>query len=290
LFELLVRVEAGLDHPEEDITAVAKDEALALAATAEAAISSLAETFARGRLVAEGARVALVGRPNAGKSSLLNALLGRERAIVCAEPGTTRDTLEESAELSGAPAVLIDTAGFRERCADAAEAIGLERAEIALETADVALLVVDGSRPENPEDGRVHERIRAAAAARGRPLISVVNKADALASCWEGQPGLLRVSAKNATGLGELSGAVAAELSRDGGPADEGALVTSARHHEALSRAAAALARAGKLSGPWEDRFARDLREAISALGEIDGATTTEDLLGAVFSKFCVGK
>ncbi len=284
LFELLVEVEARLDHPDEDLPGVPPARASALVSGAMSALERLAASYAKGRVLSDGARVCLIGRPNAGKSSLLNALLGRERAIVCAQPGTTRDTLEEPAEFSGAPALLIDTAGLRESCVDAAEKIGLERAEAALGSADVALLVIDGSRPEDEEDRRVHARIRAAA---GR-LIPVVNKADVLDACWERQPDALRVSAKAGTGVRELE----RELARALGPADDATLVTSARHHDALCRAAGALGAALEtLSTPrWEDRFARDVRDALDALGEIDGAVTTEDLLGAVFSRFCVGK
>lgn len=289
LFEMLARVEAGLDHPEEDLPSLPLAEARGEARRALEAVSTLAHSYERGRLAAEGARVCLVGRPNAGKSSLLNALLGRERAIVCPEPGTTRDVLEELATVEGAPAILIDTAGLRECSSDSAEGIGQRRASEALETSDVSVLVVDGSRAPDDEDARVHARLRAEARAARRPLVEVVNKADVLAACWEGQAPL-RVSARRGTGLAALSAAVAASLEATAGPGDEGELVTSARHRDALQRAARALRCALSPEAASHDRLARDLRDALSALGEIDGATTSEDLLGAIFSRFCVGK
>ena len=293
LLEVLVRIEACLDHPEEDIASLSPPEAAASLEAARAPIARLAETFALGRLAGEGARLALVGRPNAGKSSLLNALLGRERAIVCPEPGTTRDTLEEPSEIGGLPAVLVDTAGLREDCADAAEREGVSRAEAALENCDAAVLVVDGARAPTEEDARLHARIVESARKRGTPLVAALNKAD-LGRAWDGAalPRTVAVSARFGTGLEELKRALAETLGAGGDR--EPVLVTSARHAQALRRAADEMTLAAEaavtLGGRWEDRAACHLREALRQLGLILGEGAPDETLHAVFARFCVGK
>jgi tRNA modification GTPase len=293
LLDLLVRVEACLDHPEEDIPSLTPAQASAEFAAARAPIARLADTFALGRLAGEGPRLALVGRPNAGKSSLLNALLGRERAIVCAEPGTTRDTLEEPAELAGMPAVLVDTAGLREDCADPAEREGIARAEAALETCDAAVLVIDAARAPSEEDARLHARIVEAARRRGTPLVAALNKAD-LGRAWDGAalPQSVFVSARLGTGLEELRSRLAESLGAGGDR--EPLVVTSARHAQALRQAAEELTMAqdavARHGSRWEDRAACNLREARRQLGLILGEGAPDETLHAVFSRFCVGK
>ncbi|MDE2312613.1 MAG: tRNA uridine-5-carboxymethylaminomethyl(34) synthesis GTPase MnmE, partial [Elusimicrobia bacterium] len=179
ILDALVRVEANLDHPEEDIPSLSAQELQAALAAPAKLIADLAATFARGRILAEGARVCLVGRPNAGKSSLLNALLGRERAIVSAAPGTTRDTLEEEVLISGAAAVLVDTAGLREEGgADEVEQAGMARTRAALSSCDLTVLVLDGGRAQTQDDERVRQEILGAAAHDGRPVVTVLNKSD----------------------------------------------------------------------------------------------------------------
>lgn len=294
LLELLARIEAGLDHPEEDLPRLESARAIESLDALRRPVSILAESFRRGRLIAEGARVCIVGRPNAGKSSLLNALLGRSRAIVCPAPGTTRDTLEEEADLSGIPAVLIDTAGLREDCQDPAEKAGLERAQAALETSDLALLVMDRSRPLDGEDERVHRRLLEAAAKAGRPVLRVLNKSDlppriGAVDCDA------EVSAETREGLAELIALIARNLAGTSAGGENGALlVTSLRHHESLRRAHDELSRAeAEVSAhpqAWEDRASCHLREALRALDEITGAGAPDEVLSAVFSRFCIGK
>ena len=296
ILDLLVRIEACLDHPEEDIPGLEAEEARAALEAARRPVEALQATFAAGRLAAEGARLALVGRPNAGKSSLLNALLGRRRAIVTPEPGTTRDTLEEPFELQGRAAVLVDTAGLREAGADEAEREGMARAEAAFESCDAAVLVVDGARRQDEEDARVHARLVELARRRGTPLIAALNKADLAGGGGAALSGLdaepLRVSATAGTGLDELRSRLAQAVGA--GAAPEAVVVTSARHAEALRRAAAELREAEatveRHGSAWEDRAAFHLREALRGLGGILGEGASDEALHEIFSRFCVGK
>ncbi len=295
LLDLLVRLEASLDHPEEDIPTIAAAEFGANIESLSQEIESLAKTFATGRLIREGARIAIVGRPNAGKSSLLNALLGRERAIVCPTPGTTRDTLEEPAVLDGLPSILIDTAGLRCEAADPAERIGMERAELALSACDLGLLVIDGSRPVGEEDTLVHRRILMEAAKAGRKVISVLSKADLPLRATTHSTNALPVSTLQAQSLQKLVAHIAQTLAADRARAgSESALVSSTRHYDALSRAAEELELARRATqdwpGQWEDRAASRLRSSLAALDEIIGPGAPHELLDAIFSRFCLGK
>jgi tRNA modification GTPase len=294
LFELLVRIEATLDHPEEDIPGLRGEEIIAELEALRLPLSRLADTFSSARLGPEGPRLALLGAPNAGKSSLFNSLLGRRRAIVDAAPGTTRDTLEEPALLAGEASVLVDTAGLREDCADAAEREGAARARAALETCDAAVLVVDAARAPSAEEALLHERIVAEAGRRGTPLVCALNKSD-LGRAWDGAalPGAVPVSARLGTGLDELRAALAAAVG--GRPADDASLVvTSARQAAELDAAAAEIAAAEaavrRHPGRWEDLAACSLREALRRLGLLLGEGADADALGAIFARFCVGK
>ncbi len=286
ILELLVRIEANLDHPEEDIPSMSAEEFAKSCARCAEGISRLASTHQRGRLVHGGAKIAIVGRPNAGKSSLLNALLGRDRAIVCPEPGTTRDTLEEPADLKGLRAVLIDTAGLRDDAHDAAEKIGIERAERALEAADFALLVIDGSREVSDEDRRLHDRI----VRRGRGLLSVLSKSDLGSRGGDFPQDSIRVSSISGEGLELLTAKIKHALGAK--EAREPILVTSVRHHQALLRARSEIEEAANTAAEsrWEDRAASRLRQSLRALDEITGPAAGDEVLAQIFSKFCVGK
>lgn len=290
LFDLLVRVEAGLDHPEEDIPPLSPAEARAALAAARARILELAASHARGRLIAEGARVCLVGRPNAGKSSLMNALLGFERAIVCREPGTTRDVLEEPAVLGKLPSVLIDTAGLSAQNVDEADRLGQERTRKALNGADLAVLVVDGSRPLLAEDTKIHESIQAQAHDAGIPVLIVLNKADL--GVESDLTNAITVSALKGTGIAALVESISTKLDNSG--AETPMLVTALRHRDCLNNAAAELDCAMALCDApprdWQPLAAHHLRTALKRLGEITGEDAGESLLDAVFSRFCVGK
>lgn len=245
------------------------------------------------RAVREGVRVPIVGRPNAGKSSLFNALLGEERAIVTAEPGTTRDRVSERLELAGVLVTLSDTAGVRD-AAGPIETLGVERALATLEGAAVVLWVVDGATAFEPPDARF------AAALAGRRVLAVLAKADlpARASAAElvwgdGQrpERVVRVSAATGGGLSELRSALAALLGAEETGGLAGA-VANPRHADALARAREALERAATAAtdGAPGEIVALELRESLWALGEVTGRHVADDLLDRIFARFCIGK
>jgi len=290
LLELLAELEVRLDHPEEDIAALPAAAADAAMADAAARLERLIAGFARGRARREGARVGLFGSPNAGKSTLLNALLGRERAITAPEPGTTRDLLEEQAELAGLPVVLVDTAGLRDGATDPAEREGIARAERALESCEVAVLVVDAANPDG-RDAAARETVAAAAARRGARLVVALNKMDLAGGSTDAEG--VRCSALTGQGVGELEAAIAAAAST--AATDEGeSLLDDARQKDALASALGELAAAREelaaRPGAWEDRAADRLRRALSLVGEARGEGASDEVLDEIFSKFCVGK
>ena len=289
LIGALAYLTALVDFPEDDVP---EQEVLVPLRAALAQTERLYRGADQGMVYRYGARAVLVGRPNAGKSSLLNALLQVDRAIVTPVAGTTRDTLEETANLDGVPVVLIDTAGITETD-DPVERIGVERSQRALATADIVLLVVDQSAPLTEEDMAI------AALTHGRPTILVGNKAD--------QPSLLNpapliaahstlqahviTSAATGAGLSELGGTVARTLLGNSGLTGE-TLVTNPRHRDALNRSVEHLQSAVQAleSGIPIDLVAVDVTAAVQALGEVTGETVGEDLLATIFSRFCIGK
>jgi tRNA modification GTPase len=289
LIGALAYVTALVDFPEDDVP---EQEVLQPLRAALAQVEQLYRGADQGILYRYGARAALVGRPNAGKSSLLNALLQVERAIVTPVAGTTRDTLEETANLGGVPVVLIDTAGITET-SDPVERIGVERSRRALASADVVLLVLDQAAPLSAED------LAIGALTHGRPTILVCNKAD-LPALLDPAPliavhSTLRAqaatSAATGQGLTELGAIVAHTLLGDASLAGE-TLVTNPRHRDALSRSLEHLgsAVAALEHGVPVDLVAVDLTAAVQALGEVTGETVGEDLLATIFSRFCIGK
>jgi len=287
--DALAYMTALVDFPEDDVP---EAEVLQPLRTALAEIERLYRGAEQGILYRYGARAVLVGRPNAGKSSLLNALLQVERAIVTPVPGTTRDTLEETANLGGVPVVLIDTAGIVETD-DPVERIGVERSRQALAAADIVLLVLDRSAPLSDED------LAIAALTFGRPTVLVANKADLeprlqAAPLLEAHPSLratAETSALSGVGLDSLGDIVARALL--GTEALTGqTLVTDPRQRDALGRAAVYIRAAIEAleAGVPVDLAAVDVTGAVQALGEITGETVGEDLLAAIFSRFCIGK
>ncbi|MDE7261479.1 MAG: tRNA uridine-5-carboxymethylaminomethyl(34) synthesis GTPase MnmE [Oscillospiraceae bacterium] len=289
LLDLTSQFYAVVDYPDEDIEDLRREDMLRTLAEAEETLQALLATFRRGKILRQGVPTAILGRPNAGKSSLLNALLGYDRAIVTSVAGTTRDTVEEKAVVGGVLLRLIDTAGIRDT-GDAVERLGVERAQKAAAAAELVLLVLDGSQPLTAED-------RAAAeAAQGSPHVIVIrNKCDLpqavdRVSLEAGFPPALPVSAKEGTGLDNLEAAVAALF--PAGEVPPGHVLTNARQAEAVSRAAGALrgAREALEGGLTPDAALTDTERALNALGELTGRTLREDLVSRIFERFCVGK
>ncbi len=290
--DLLAQMEAEVDFDEDEVPPM--DRAL-LASTLDSLHRRLEDALAtagRGIMQRHGVRVALVGSPNVGKSSLMNALLSTDRAIVTEIPGTTRDVLEESFDLDGVPIVLSDTAGLRDTH-DLVESLGVERSSRALEGADAVILVLDASRPLLGNDETAAARVRSAA----KPTIVALNKRDlphAVRATDVGDlaPNALIVhTAAIREDVNELREALRHVIGLAG--ADGGlALVASVRHQEALTRARDELAAARRAVADDQpsDLVSIGVRGAVNALGEITGESATEDLLDVIFSKFCIGK
>jgi tRNA modification GTPase len=279
LTELRVLTEAMLDFPEEDVDSLHRTDAAGRLAAVRADLLDLLGRSRQGSLLATGIRVVLAGRPNVGKSSLLNRLAGEERAIVTAVAGTTRDALREPVEIGGVPIILVDTAGLRPS-GDEIERLGMERTRLELASAAVVLAVFEaGGGAEPLED-----------VPAGAARIDVFNKLDLaprFALPAAGPHAAVAVSAKTGAGMDSLRDAIlrAAGWSSTG----ESVFLARQRHLDALERARGHLAAAAHESGRWEF-FAEELRLAQVALGEITGELTADDLLGEIFARFCVGK
>jgi tRNA modification GTPase len=287
LVDVLAYLEASIDFVEDEIPA--QDVVTPLRETA-AELEEILASADRGLIYRQGIRAAIVGRPNVGKSSLLNALLRGERAIVTSIPGTTRDTLEETVNVRGVPLVLVDTAGIRAETDDEVERIGVERSQAALERADLALLVIDGSQPLTDADWDI------AALIGGKPALMVVNKSDLprrrIAADLLPSVARLRVSALTHKGVESLEEAIVELVFGGAVTTADTPLVSNPRHQASLKRAIdhVGAAEGGQLGGLSPDLVAIDVREAVDALGEITGETVSEDLLEAIFSNFCIGK
>ncbi len=294
LADLCAHFHAVLDYPDEDIAPFEAEELAGALKEAAGELDALAATYERGRLLNEGAPCAIVGRPNAGKSTLFNALLGYDRAIVTDIPGTTRDTVEERANFGGVLLRLIDTAGLRE-AGDEAERLGVERSRRAVARAELILAVTDGAGEFTREDREALEL----AASSGRPWIWIASKRDLTgptalwATGWEGNApaAAVSLSAKTGEGLKELEQAVSA-LYPEPPASRAGAMLTNARQAEAAGRAREAVRRgaAALEAGLSPDAVVADVEEAMSALGELTGRTVSEDVTARIFERFCVGK
>jgi tRNA modification GTPase len=286
-------LEAEIDFSDEDIALPSRAEIAASIERLRCEVATLADTFTRGRIVREGVHAAIVGKPNAGKSSILNLMLGAERAIVTATPGTTRDVIEDSIAIGGFAVTLADTAGIREST-DEIERLGIERSARAASDADLLLVIFDGSRPFEEDDARI------VALAAGRAGLALINKRDLpqrLTIAELRSHGLemptLAVSALNPEDAGRIRDELerAADALVAAPPADEVA-VSRERHREALMRASSSLeaARQSALAAMPPEMIAVDIMAAGDALGQITGAVTSEDVLDAVFREFCIGK
>jgi len=288
--DLLAEIEAAIDFPEEDIEL---DNAQVLGTNTGlllADMDHIISTFDSGRILRDGLNILIFGRPNVGKSSLMNSLLGEARAIVTDIPGTTRDTIEEELILAGIPLRLVDTAGIR-NTDDPVEKEGVRRARIKVDSADLILLVIDGS------SGLTDDDLMALEFCRGRDVLVVLNKSDLgslpIPEILEGLS-LVRVSALDGIGLDVLIQAIKERFSGSGNATDirETVVITDRRHRQALLLAREALSRFRKIltEGLSPEFGAVELHEALDAVGEITGETTPDDILDRIFTKFCIGK
>ena len=291
LVELIALLEAGIDFAEDDVDVTPQAEIARRIGALTPPLTALEASFARGRIIHDGLTLAIVGRPNAGKSSLFNRLVERDRAIVTATPGTTRDTVTERISLDGIPLELVDTAGLRE-AAEEVEQLGIQRSREALADAALVVVVLEATQPLNDEERRL------LAAIEGRPAVVAVNKSDLIANLpASGRPlpncaGLpaLATSALTGEGIPALRERILALAT--GGAAAEPGMLTSLRHQQAIAATLAALAdavQANAESIPHE-MILLDLYRALGALDSLTGQTTPDDILNLIFSTFCIGK
>jgi len=293
LLQVLAEIEASIDFPEEEDVPETRLEALAghLAAL-EAGCAELLEGAEAGRVYRDGLGVAIVGKPNVGKSSLLNALLREKRAIVTDVPGTTRDVIEETVNIRGLPVRLLDTAGLRET-ADTVERLGVARTRDAVAGADLVLVVLDAASGLEDEDRRV------LALARGKPLVVLINKVDlapagidpdAVRALVDGP--VLMAAIIEGRGLNELEETIAGLVLGGRVTGHHTVLISNVRHQHALEQAGRYLeeARSALVSGMPLEMAVIDIRNALDSLGDITGETAGEDLLDRIFSHFCIGK
>lgn len=288
LVEVIVLLESALEFVEDDLPAPRVSEIEQMLGSVITGVEKLSASYSSGRLLQDGVRVTISGRPNVGKSSLFNSLVEYERAIVTEIPGTTRDTLSEAIDLGGIPVILTDTAGVRET-SDDIETLGIERTHRALSDADLVLVVLDGSDEVGPAD-----RDLLSHTAESRRLI-LMNKCDLPsfrgADSCVGVGQTINVSARTGEGLDSLRRAILESLNSVG-IEDQGLLITNVRHYDLLCRTKQEVELA---SAAFRDRHSEEvvlvpLHNALKSLGQITGETTTEDILSEIFATFCIGK
>ncbi len=286
LVELIAVLEAGIDFAEDDVSVMPDAAILSHLADVRTPLEQLSATFAYGKIVHQGLTLAIVGRPNVGKSSLFNQLVERERAIVTATPGTTRDLISETVAIGGIPVKLVDTAGIR-HALDEAESIGIRKSMEALADADLVLAVLDASQGETAEDAELLRQ------AENGPVIVVGNKSDlGVSSSWSATGQRVRTSAVTGEGIPELREAILQHIGGEGGIQAESGFLTNVRHQGLIQDSLTALdaaknAVAGKVP---HEMLLLDLYHALRPLDAITGATTTDDILNLIFSRFCIGK
>ena len=295
ILELIAHLEATIDFPEDEIDEVVLDDVHFRVVIIKESVDTILKTAHTGKILKDGLRTAIIGKPNVGKSSLLNALLLEERAIVTDIPGTTRDSIEAFVNVGGIPLVLTDTAGIRE-AKDEVEKIGIERARACAEAAALVLVVFDGSVPMTAED---EEILRIA---RERDAVFLINKSDRLEDYEEiyentirenvPEAAVLRISAMTGEGIEALERLVEERVYGGELRGDEASFVNDAREADILRRASEYLSNALKTieNGMSADFVSIDLRSAWETLGEITGETVGEDIIDEIFSKFCLGK
>jgi tRNA modification GTPase len=303
LVDLIALLEAGIDFAEDDISIAPDATILDRIAQVETPLTQLAATFTYGKIVHQGLTLAIVGRPNVGKSSLFNLLVERERAIVTAQPGTTRDLVSETVAIGGIPVELVDTAGIR-RALDEAESIGIKKSMEALADADLVLIVIDKTQPLSDEDRELLIQVE------DRPAIVVENKCDLPSTRRDSRPRLssraesgrapaepsspqrIPTSAVTGEGIPALRAAILRHVAGDSAVQQESGFLTSVRHQKLVNDALTSLDAATNAVAARvpHEMLLLDLYGALRPLDEITGATTTDDILNLIFSTFCIGK
>ena len=288
LIELIALLEAGIDFAEDDVSVLPGGQILEHLAEIRTPLEMLTASFSYGKIVHEGLTLAIVGRPNVGKSSLFNRLVERERAIVTATPGTTRDLVSETVAIGGIPVKLVDTAGIR-RALDEAESIGIRKSMEALADADLVLVVLDASRPLAVEDQELLAQVET------RPAIVVENKVDISSSelsVPDSKSPRVRTSAVAGTGIEELRKEILRHVGGEAGAQSESGFLTNMRHQSLVRDALSGLdaADAAVANQVPHEMLLMDLYNSLHLLDEITGATTTDDILNLIFSRFCIGK
>ncbi len=292
LKDLITKLEVTIDYPEEDLEDLTMEETGDALEKIDKSLSALLKRSEEGRVIREGLRTAIIGRPNAGKSSLLNALLQEERAIVTDVPGTTRDTIEEAVRISGVSLLLMDTAGLRETD-NKVEQIGIERARASMEKADLILAVIDGSSPLDEEDKTILHSLG------GKKAIVILNKYDLTPEVkaediWEiaGHVPVVSLSARYGSGMDELREELRKITEKQDTDAGRILFLTNLRHVELVRKALDNVlrARASVREGLQADFIVIDLTEAWKTMWEITGDTMDDELIHSIFSRFCVGK
>ena len=288
LVELVAQLEAGIDFAEDDVAVLANDVILEHISAVYAPLHDLAATSAYGKIVHQGLTLAIVGRPNVGKSSLFNRLVERERAIVTATPGTTRDLVSETVAIGGIPVQLVDTAGIR-HALDEAEGIGIRKSKEALADSDLVLVVLDASRPTAAEDRELIAQVN------GRAGILVENKSDlakAVSVDLSCQLPRVRTSALTGQGIHHLREEILKQVGGSSSTQMESGFLTNVRHQTLIRDSLAALDAAQKAVAEKipHEMLLMDLYNALRPLDEITGATTNDDVLNLIFSTFCIGK
>ena len=292
LVHLAARMQVLIDYPDEELEDVTEQEIEQIVSQCAERAGKLLDTADNGKIIKDGIRTAIAGKPNVGKSSLLNSLARADRAIVTDIAGTTRDVIEESVNLNGVPILLTDTAGIRDTD-DAVEKIGVERSKKSIQEADLVLVMLDGSELLTDEDRSVLR------ATHDKKRIIIINKTDlgrpkyteAVRAKANGDP-VLEISALTGSGLEELAEEIRRIYNFHAMSGNSGAVITNMRHKQALLAAREALYRAADAiqSGMPADIASIDMNEAISALGEITGETVSDDIVNEIFHHFCVGK
>ncbi len=292
LMDLLVELTVNIDYPDEDIELITYDKLREGLNRAQESVDELLAGSNTGRLISEGIKVAIIGKPNVGKSSLMNALLRESRAIVTDIPGTTRDTIEESLSIDGIPVILTDTAGIRETT-DKIETIGIERSKASVDSADLVLFMVDGSRELDEEDEFIAGHLQP-----GKTLI-VINKTDLEQKTTPGDVGrladgaeIIETSLADEAGARAVEEAILARVMSGETKQGESVMVTNARHEALLREASQSVKDALVLAGQEEplEIIEIDVKQAYESLGEIIGEAVEDDIINEVFSRFCLGK